>query len=357
MLPSRFRIVVSHMRAVVVSILFCVASVPTLAADGEILVQGAQVLRDGEPWIAKGVTIVGVVAPQKRLGGPFIEAHRIFGSSELEAAKQFGADLVRFQVSQGGTDPQSPIYSDEYVAEVKSAVTLARNSGFVVIVSLQNQQPSGLDQRGMPGEKAVRAWRRLAPLFANDRGVMFEIYNEPSPNGPETILPHDWDTWRKTMQPLVDEIRKCKAHNVLLVDGLFWAQMLRGAPELNDPLSQIIYAEHPYYSSRLRARQDWDQMFGNFAEHHPVIVTEWNAVSTRDCSAGTPQFATELLAYLHDHHLGLVGWALDLPGTLIRDYSMVWTSFEGFHCGPGTDFGAGELIHRLFMNNSSNSIS
>jgi hypothetical protein len=337
--------------AIVIASLLLSSNLPANAAEGEISVQGTKILRDGKPWVAKGVTIVGIVAPQNQLGGPYVEAHRFFGPAELDAAKLFGADVVRFQVSQGGTDPQSRIYSEAYVQEVQSAITLARSRHFSVIVSLQGQQPSGLDERGMPGEKAVRAWGRLAPLFASDRGVMLELYNEPAPNGPDAGMTHDWAAWQRSMQPIVDEIRTYNVPNVLLVDGLYWAQMLQGAPRLSDPLSQIVYAEHPYYSSRLLTRQAWDQMFGNFSESHPVMVTEWNAVSMRDCNTGTPKFAADLLAYLREHQIGLVGWALDLPGTLITNYKEVkWTSYDGFQCGSETRFGAGELIHHQFAN-------
>ena len=329
-------------------LLFLGLAVRVLAADGEISVQGNKILRDGKPWIAKGVTIVGVVAPEKRLGGPYVQAHKFFGPTELDAAKQYGADLIRFQVSQAGSDRQSEIYSDEYPNAVKLAVALARSKGFSVIVSLQSQPPSGVKETGMPSDKSVRAWQSLAPLFADDRGVMLEIFNEPSPEGPEATPSHDWDTWRQRMQPIVDEIRRHGGRNVLLLDGLFWAQMLDGAPRLNDPLGQIAYAEHPYISPRLRNRQDWDRMFGNFASNHPVMVTEWNATGRKNCTEAMPQWAADMVAYVRDRQIGLVGWAFDLPGTLIANFDWSLTNYNGFYCGPDTRFGAGELIHGYF---------
>lgn len=320
-----------------------------MAAQGEVSVQGNSILRDGRPWVAKGVTIVGVVAPRGHLGGPYKQAHNLFGARELDAAKQYGADLVRFQVSQAGLDSQSEIYSEEYLNDIKSAVALARGKGFSVILSLQSQPPSGVKETGMPNEKSVRAWRNLAPAFANDLGVIFEIFNEPSPEGPEAAPSHDWDTWRQRMQPIADEIRRSGARNVLLLDGLYWAQVLDGAPRLNDPLSQIAYAEHPYISPRLQTKHDWDLMFGNFSLSHPVMVTEWNATARKNCAANIPEWAAEMVNYLRAHKIGLVGWAFDLPGTLIANTDWSLTNYGGFYCSADARFGAGQLIHDSFV--------
>jgi hypothetical protein len=320
-------------------------------AQGDISVQGRTILRDGQPWIAKGVTFVGRVAPAAatRAGHELAQARNQFGAQELQSAKQFGADLIRFQVSQGGSDPQSSIYSQEYVSEVEAAVKMARDQGLSVIVSLQAETPSGLDERGMPNKKAQRAWQSLAPLFATDRGVMLELFNEPSPKGPDAVQPHNWDNWKAAMQPIVDELRRAGSKNVILADGLYWAQMLDGAPQLEDPMSEIVYAVHPYYSPRLRGKLDWDNMFGNFSQRHPVMVTEWNALSFRnDCDSGMPNFAADMVSYLKERNIGLVAWAYDYPRALFTNFNGPLTSYVGFQCGPETDFGAGELIARSF---------
>ena len=187
--------------------------------------------------VPKGVGIVGRTAPAVISSEKaYIQARAEFGTNELDSVKQFGADLIRFQVSQGGNDPQSSIYSPDYLKEVLAAVKMARNEGFTVIVCLDLQAPSGLDEMGMPNTKAQRAWKSLAPLFANDKGVMLELFNEPAPDGPDTIRPYDWNSWRATTQPLVDQVRRSGGKNVLIVDGLNYGHVLNGAPILSDPL-------------------------------------------------------------------------------------------------------------------------
>ena len=77
---------------------------------------------------------------------------------------------------------------------------------------------------------------------------------------------------------------------------------------------------------------------------HPVIVTEWDQNSTHDCIASAPTESTLLLGYLMSKQIGLVGFAFDLPGTIISDYaSYAPTSFTAFACGVPNG-GPGELL-------------
>jgi len=112
------------------------------AASEKITVLNSRILRNGIPWVPKGVVIVGLVAPAAQISGAYADARKQFGAAELKSVADYGADLIRFQVSQGGADPKSPIYSAAYVQEVVRGVQLARSHGFVVIVSIQSGKPS-----------------------------------------------------------------------------------------------------------------------------------------------------------------------------------------------------------------------
>jgi endoglucanase len=336
-------------------ILACAMLANAAAASGDVSVQGTILLRDGQPWVAKGFSTVGRTAPAAATKpGDYAQARQEFGAEELRRAKELGADVIRFQVSQGGGNPQSSIYSEAYLKEVKDAVSMARSMGFSVIVCVNGARPGGLDERGMPNEKTVMAWKSYAPLFRNDRGVMYELFNEPQPDGPDAVQPHDWDNWKAGMQPVVDQVRKLGAKNVLLVDGLFWAQMLQDAPKLDDPLSQIVYAVHPYFAPQRLPDSEaaWFNMFGRFAQHHPVLASEWSTFSSGPkCNDDTPHFAASMLAYLQQQHIGLVVWGIDFPGRLFKQDGTL-TSFDGFQCGPDTEFGPGELISKEFKGRS-----
>jgi hypothetical protein len=293
---------------------------------------------------------VGLVAPTKNLSGAYIVANHRFGPEELDAIKAYGADLIRFQVSQGGLDLDSPIYRPEYLETLVRGVRMARSKGFIVILSMQSQKPSGLDDpRGLPNDSTARAWRRLAPLFTADDGIIFELFNEPSNarDQPGSAEP-TWAQWLAAHQPLLDQVRQEGARNALIVDGLRYAQTLKDAPPLADPMSNVIYAVHPYPLAKLSSSHDWDEAFGRFAERHPVLITEWNAQPVRSCSDDLSAFATDLLAYARAHHIGVVGWAFDLPGTLLRSDGSP-TSYSGFSCsGVRVGVGAGAALHGYF---------
>ena len=150
-----------------------------VAATSVITVSHNQLLRNGLPWVPRGVQIVGLVAPDGALSGKYVAAHQQYGYAELQAAVADHADVVRFQVSQFGLDPAGPLYSPAYVAEVEGAVQTARSLGLAVIVSLQAQPPAGEPTRCPSPTPGPRAPGALAPMFAADGDVMFELYNEP----------------------------------------------------------------------------------------------------------------------------------------------------------------------------------
>lgn len=337
-------------------IMLCFMSVfasPALApaaATAAITVSGTTLLRDGKPWIPKGVVLVGRVAPAADTRpGAYAEARARFGDQELNDIARYGADLIRFQVSQGGSDPKSSIYSPAYVDEVVKAVRMARTRGFAVIVSMQSEKPSGEDNpSGLPTDSTRRAWADLAPRFANDPGVMFELFNEPSRERGSAGPNPSWEEWRSSMQPVLDVIRRSGAHNVVIADGLQFSHILEGAPALSDPDRKVVYGVHPNpRMHRFQTPAEWDAAFGIFARIHPVLVTEWNPHAGRICVPNAPQIASEFLAYARSHNFGVVGWAYDFPGTL-RTENGTPTTYQNFSCDSRTPRGAGALLHSYF---------
>jgi len=314
------------------------ACAPALAAgEGKgITVEGNRLVKDGQPWIPKGFSLVSFVAPEAVLSAVNKEARSSYGPQLLDRARSLGADLLRFQVSQAGLDPQTSIYDPNYLAQVTAAVKQARDKGFTVIVSMQWEPPSGLNgQPNMPSDITRRAWSVLARPFADDKYVMLELFNEPAmkPSNPEA-----WPTWKSDMQSVVDLVRRNGAQNTLLLDGLRSARYLKDAPQVNDPLHKLAYAVHPYIDNVIHGPADWTRDFGNFAAHHPVLVTEWNATAKlEECSADMPQVSRELIAYLKERQIGLVLWAFDLRKTLFDDSGKP-LEFKDFQCGK---WGAG----------------
>ena len=225
-----------------------------------------------------------------------------------------------------------------------------------MIVSLQAQPPAGEPTRcPLPDAGAERAWESLSAMFAGDGDVMFELYNEPG----VSATPAGWIQWRVGgeiiypggacqavgMQRLINDIRAQAPQNIIIVPSLNGEQSLAGRLRVIDPAHrsdpQLAYGIH--YPSLTRGITFWDRSFGTASASIPVIVTEWDANSTTGCVPNAPATAQVLLDYLASKRIGVVGFAFDLPGTIVADSTFAPTSYAGFACGvPGA--GPGQIL-------------
>ena len=181
------------------------------------------------------------------------------------------------------------------------AVRAARAAGLTVIISVQDEQQSGeATPTDLPNDATRRVWKELAPVFGQDRDVLFELLNEPRP----PPSPRNWQAWAEAMNQTIRAVREAGAANVVVADGLLFAERLAHAPPLSDPLAQVAYGSHPYAHHAIdQAPATWDIKFGNFSRSAPVIVTEWG--TGYYCDANTPASVVSLLQYLQQHEIGL----------------------------------------------------
>jgi len=298
--------------------------------------------------VAEGVTLVALLTPEARREKKptYAAARAAFGPGTFEAVRRFGADLVRYQVSQYALDPESKAYDPAYRDDVLAGIAATRAAGLNVIVSMQWQGAAGRrDPSGLPSATTARAWREIIPAFAGDRGVLLEVFNEPAIGHSR---PADWKTWSVTTQPLIDLLRQSGSRNVLLLGGVQYSRSFDGAPTLDDPLGQLGYAVHPFLGPHNQTRADWRRKFGDFARTHPVMATAFNAQAGGGyCRPELPEQAAALLDYLRRQQIGLVAWALDMPNLTNPDDS--YTTLDDLVCGKDGQGGAGQLIHEHFL--------
>jgi endoglucanase len=315
--------------------LLLVTGVAACTANAQaITVSHNEFLKDGAPWVPNSFTLVGHVAPAGHVLSWLQGARQLQGPALLQQARSLGANTLRFQVSEPGLDPQASIYDAGYIQEVIQGVRQARAAGFVVIISMQWEAPSGLKGlTDMPNDSTGRAWSQLSHEFANDGGVMLELFNEPSM---WETNPQAWPTWQSGMQSLVNEIRAAGARNVLILDGIHGSHLLAGAPAIHDPLNQLAYAVHPYFDDTNKTAADWTRQWGDFAAWHPVLITEWNALSTLNCHPDDPEVSQQLMEYIGQHHIGLDLWALDLRSTILNGQGQL-LGFADYTCGKAGD--------------------
>jgi hypothetical protein len=319
---------------------------------GGMRVAGNRLLRDGRPFVPVGFSLVALVNPSGE--GETAWAAKRLGDRTMEEARAWGANTIRFQLSQRGLDPTDPLYSQAYLDRIRAGVALARTHGLAVILSIQDQGPSGGSSHAQPSEATIRDWQTLTGLFNGDQDVVYEMFNEPQ-NRPTD---EGWAVWRNGGPPernqgtpavghqrVLDAIRATGATNVVIADGSQFAQRLDGVPLLHDPLGQLAYGVHPYLTHTLRFPQDWEPGFGFLRTQYPVVATEWTAVSgVRFCRPEWATTAPLLLDYLRLRDIGMLAWSLDVIDSMIADWQFRPTSLEGFRCGEEFGNGAGELV-------------
>jgi hypothetical protein len=326
---------------------------PALAPppDG-VRVAGNRLLRDGRLFVPAGFTMVALVNPTGE--GETAWAARSLGPETMEAAAAWGANTIRFQLSQRGLDPTDPLFSQAYLDRIAAGVGLARSHGFAVMLSIQDQGPSGGNSHGQPSEATIRDWQTLTALFNGDQDVIYEIFNEPQ-NRP---TPDGWAVWRNGGPPehnqgtpavghqrVLEAIRATGATNVVIADGAQFAQRLDGIPLLHDPLGQVAYGVHPYLTHTLREPDDWEPGFGFLSTQFPVVATEWTAVpGVRFCKPEWETTSPLLVEFLQARDIGMLAWAFDVLDSLIADGQRTPTSLEGFQCGEDLEHGPGTLI-------------
>jgi len=344
---------------------------PTTGAQA-VGVSGTHMTLDGQPWMSRGVVLQAYVRPLAALQAStqtqVLHARLNYGSAELTAIHSFHADTIRFQIGQPALDPASPLYDPDYFNDVVSAIKQARQAGFVVMIMMQDEKISGESvQYPLPIAETQRDWDLFTTAFGSDRGVVFELYNEPSLT-PSTA---NWQLWLNGgmvsgqtqpsigMQPLINHIRANGAQNVFVLDGLGRAATLEGVPAVSDPLNRLVYAVHPYQHGSADESQ-WDAEFGIPSATLPVWADEWSAPTQLQLGLGTLtnyQVAVDLVNYLRVHSIPLCTGAFDVPHFVVQDIpGWTLTNYNNYS-NTSTIEGSGTLVYNDFSANYSRALT
>ncbi|WP_436929469.1 fibronectin type III domain-containing protein [Halosimplex halobium] len=116
-------------------------------------------------------------------------------------------------------------------------------------------------------------WSAVAPEFADDEHVLFELFNEPTQ---PTMYGDDagaWQTWRDAAQPWVDLVREHAPETPVVIGSPRWTSVTHMAPEYPFEGDNLIYAGHIYPDNG--APSEFDQYYGEPANDVPVVITEF----------------------------------------------------------------------------------
>jgi endoglucanase len=345
---------------------------PPSAALSIRVAGGALVDQAGRRAQLRGVNVSGTQYACTDQGG-----YGIFdGPSDdasITAIRSWNVNAVRVSLNEDcwlGINHVQPAYSGAaYRDAITNYVHRIVAQGMYVILDLTasapgTEIPAG-DNNAAPmadRDHSPTFWSSVARTFASAPAVLFDLHNEPNPDGSRNTTA----AWRCVRdggtcpgvpfvaagsQEMLDAVRRAGASNVVLVGGPQFAGVLDRWSEWKprDPLGQLAASIHIYFNtpqspdwSPCYLQSCWEAQLRPLARTVPVVIGEFGE---HDCSFGllsgrklTPP-QRPLLDWADEAGVSYLGWAwftgncADEPA-LVRDYH-----------GTPTAFGAGVRDH------------
>ena len=140
------------------------------------------------------------------------------------------------------------------------------------------------------------------------------------------------------MQELVSTVRATGATNVIMADGVQYANAMDQwlTHEPRDPAHQLAAGVHDYNFNRCGSDTCWEREYAPVAAHVPLIAGEIGE------SDGTGAFVSRYLGWADRRALSYLGWTWDTWGC--SSGPVLISSYSGNAC-PG--YGAGYRSHLL----------
>lgn len=189
------------------------------------------------------------------------------------------------------------------------AVKMCRDKGIYCIIDWHEIAAWDDDKTQ---KKLEDFWKHVAPRYAAEKNIAYEIFNEPTE--PKEKTKENWMTWRAKAQMWVDTIRRDAPQTLLLVGSPHWSQMPAFAVDAPFAGRNIGYVFHLYPNYDVK---EWDGLFGDAADHIPLILTEWGWSSSKKAKGQVfygdqKSFGEPLKSYLEQRpQIGWTAWSYD----------------------------------------------
>lgn len=224
-----------------------------------------------------------------------------------------------------GTPKGGTRTKEGYRTAVETFVTQLNAAGIVAVLDLHSSAPAGYvaqGQRAMPDGQSRDFWTSVATRFANNKSVMFDIFNEPYSRGSFQL---SWDCWRNGgcqapveddytatlsgakysvvgMAELVGLVRAAGATQPVLLGGLNYSNDLSGwlANRPND--SQLVASWHNYPGQGC-STTCWNTTVTSVAAVVPIVTTEFGQTN------GGNDYLVTFMDWADAHGIGYLPWA------------------------------------------------
>lgn len=309
-----------------------------LGVSGKDIVTG-----DGEVFVMRGVNIAD---PDK------LALQERWNRELFEEIADWGANTVRLPVHPMGWRKRGP---DWYLDRIDEAVFWANSAGLYLIIdwhSIGNLH-SEMYQHPMYQTSLVETrdfWRRIAFRYRDVPTVaVYELFNEPTDNyignGAGSLGQLDWESWRETLEELVDIVQVYDPGSISLVGGMNWAYNLEPVADMPVRREGVAYASHAYPqkakpadNSRKAWHDAWQKNWGFVAESYPVIATEIGWVREDGFNAHVPvinndgSYGPNLVSFMNERGISWTVWNFDVDWspTMISDWDYTPTEQGAF---------------------------
>jgi len=121
-------------------------------------------------------------------------------------------------------------------------------------------------------------WTYMAPRFANDSHVIFELFNEPNDTGASETA--RWLTVRANMQTWINIVRTYAPNNLILVAGPSYSQEIGQAATYMLAADNVAIVSHIYPGHWLAYNHSWyTNHIDTCLRRYPVFMSEWGFTS------------------------------------------------------------------------------
>jgi len=256
-----------------------------------------------------------------------VEGGQIFDGptdwASIKAMKSWKINAVRVPLNEScwlginGVEPS--LSGNAYRAAIREYVSGLERAGLYVILDLHWAAPRrGLATGLIPlpdAEHAPAFWSSVATEYRDDRGVIFDLFNEPHDVG--------WDCWSAActsydtyfgsyasvgLPELLATVRATGAQQPVMLGGLDWSRDLRGwlAHMPEDPAHALVAANHTYDFS-LCAR-GCRKNLASIARQVPVVTGE---LGEGDCAH---RYIDPYMRFADRNGISYLGWTWNTGG-------------------------------------------
>jgi hypothetical protein len=277
--------------------------------------------------------------------------------ASVQAIASWGANAVRIPMNEDcwlDINGAPPAYSGAaYQNAVMSYVATVQSAGLVPILELHwtgagttmatGQQPM------LNRDHSIDFWKQVASTFKSNTGVIFDLHNEPYPDG-NADTAAAWDCWKNGttatnasacpgsgltyqaagMQELVNAVRATGSANPILLGGVRYSNALSRwlTYEPLDPTGNLMAAWHVYNFNVCNTTSCYDATAAPVAASVPLVAGE---IGENDCSTA---MLNTLMGWLDSHNSGYLAWTWDTWGTTCANLSLI-----ADHKGNPTTYG------------------